>query len=727
MVNMSYKKQLIAVISLIILFILVHTLFISGKQTVSWDSLAYSLGLYHIKEVLQTGNMPGWNPYFNSGEPLYIYHYTYTSWQWFLFTGLDSILHIKPVILFNTYFIFLFIFYNIGCYLFFSKIFKDKRIALFCFTVSLYAVSFIMYFQEHTSLYISIYFPYIFYFFLEYIENRKKFSIIILCGLFGIASNSYIPHFFILPFIVFIISYLIFVKKDKHFLTPDKKIIIYGTVGFILFLISISPVLYVLHELRNFISPIRSGSDNILDTFIRITGHHQDYNSILTLLGIPQDNRMILYLGYIPLFLMIVGILKSKNRFHLSILTSAIIIFFISLGRNSFLYILINKYLPTFSVLRHYVALEIFMQFFLICLAGMGLEYILLSPRRITKHITKIIIIVSGSLLLFYTVLQYYLSAVNNSQIPIIMQITLFLISILALFLLVIRRTSRSYYFFFIILLLTSLTYQWYFGYIKFEENKYSNKYSVGRLELQKITSILDDNSPVSWNKTRNKSYGQILTVDGYNTFESGLKKYEYAFWEPINRNLLINKRYYELFPLFEKGYTDYFGVSSPKIFITKTFEILPEKDIIKTMENNYAIYIKEKKVYFAKEDIETTKSSNIFNFNNNIQKIIFSEPEIIQYNQNSIKLAVDSPVENAFLIYLQNYDNNWHAYINGKETRIYRVNYNFQAIHLAEGSNNIEFHFQSPYKYYFIAYIISAIITIICMCFYLIKRVLWV
>lgn len=946
------RKELAAVIALIALFLFVHRLFVTGQQTVSWDTMAWSLRLWSIKGVLQSGHLPGWNPYFNCGEPFYLYHYDML-WQWFLFVFLNYFWPIAPLTLFNLFFIFLFIFYNLGCYLFFQKIFEDKRVVLFCFAISLFATSFIMYFQEIALFYVSIYLPYLLYFFLEYAENKSYRNLIFIGGLVGMMSNCYLPQFPIIAFGVFLACYLAFMSKKCYSFQLDKETIVYTSAGVLLLLVIASPSMYVFSQLPDYVSPIRSGPPSAVPTYdVRVIGHHQEYSGILNLICL-HNTRGIMFIGILPLILAVIGALKSNNRFHLVILGSTIVIFFVSLGANSFFYILF-KCLPISSIIRQYLLFEIFAQMFIICLAGMGLEYILATRKERSVYLLILLLAISITVLLIRT-----LAEPDSCSLPAGMFPLFFCLSILAIYVLITYETRRSFYFFFTLFLLCSLSLQWYLGYRKFPQ--YRNSGDV--LETNKLVTLLGKDPDFSWKEQRERfsvdgtkhldrliellgiirgeieqfghcfessleeasrylhsyetcyifqsqgysptldrdslhfcanfleypppkptkiarailvaleprlekdsllfdrilhgnndlvedplhkflshfssdlyeldytlndvfdtllsgdmevaeakmkqiegeladlqerlknlctalhqdaetdalsaleqgfgqevarlhtvlqltvraskrlwSRGQITGIssrqrrnlilrildlecvrlrelkemvggrtlhvdDAYKTHEPALRGHELVYWEPIGRELLINKRYYKLYPLFREGYFNYFGVSSPKLFVTTHFTILPEEKIPDEMENNYKQWNETTKTVYLPEHEINERSLTAWQNRKVVddQRPICANPKAISYGPNHLRVYVNSPTE-AFLVYLQNYDRDWHAYINNKETKIYRANYSFQAIRIKQGENYVDFRFKSPYKYFFIMHLLGVTITLTLM-----------
>lgn len=217
---------------------------------------------------------------------------------------------------------------------------------------------------------------------------------------------------------------------------------------------------------------------------------------------------------------------------------------------------------------------------------------------------------------------------------------------------------------------------------------------------------------------------GRLLRVAGYKNFEPIFRGYELAFWEPIDEELLINKRYYWLYPLFRKRYLDYFGVSSPKLFVTDHFAILPEEKIQEEMDKNYKPRGETTRTIYLPEHEIDPESLRVWPNSKTVDDRWpdFLNPKVTSYSPNHLSIYVNAPTD-AFLVYLQNYHRGWRAYINGKETKIYRANYSFQAIRINQGENYVDFHFESPYYYYFIMHLLGVIITLTLMGIYSYKK----
>jgi uncharacterized membrane protein YfhO len=64
---------------------------------------------------------------------------------------------------------------------------------------------------------------------------------------------------------------------------------------------------------------------------------------------------------------------------------------------------------------------------------------------------------------------------------------------------------------------------------------------------------------------------------------------------------------------------------------------------------------------------------------------------EFISENNNRLRLQVMAP-ENGLLVLSDTYYPGWKAFVNGKETKIYKADYTFRAIPLNAGTHRVEF-----------------------------------
>jgi uncharacterized membrane protein YfhO len=69
----------------------------------------------------------------------------------------------------------------------------------------------------------------------------------------------------------------------------------------------------------------------------------------------------------------------------------------------------------------------------------------------------------------------------------------------------------------------------------------------------------------------------------------------------------------------------------------------------------------------------------------------------ITQKTSSTVTVKVHC-VANSLLVFTQNFYPGWRAFVNGKEVRILKANYTFQAIPISAGDHTIKFSFEVVY-----------------------------
>lgn len=89
--------------------------------------------------------------------------------------------------------------------------------------------------------------------------------------------------------------------------------------------------------------------------------------------------------------------------------------------------------------------------------------------------------------------------------------------------------------------------------------------------------------------------------------------------------------------------------------------------------------------------------------FSNTSDENLTSNINWIQDDGDYILLDTQSN-KSSLLVLTDRYDKDWHAFVDGKETEIYNVNYLFKAIELPEGNHTVEFRYKPITLYLFFA-----------------------
>jgi hypothetical protein len=87
----------------------------------------------------------------------------------------------------------------------------------------------------------------------------------------------------------------------------------------------------------------------------------------------------------------------------------------------------------------------------------------------------------------------------------------------------------------------------------------------------------------------------------------------------------------------------------------------------------------------------------------------------------NSFMAVINAPTD-GFLVRRENYHKGWRAFVDGKETKVYRANYAFQAIRVPSGKHTVVFQFKSIYPILFWFHIAVSAFSWICLNFYLFR-----
>ncbi len=121
-----------------------------------------------------------------------------------------------------------------------------------------------------------------------------------------------------------------------------------------------------------------------------------------------------------------------------------------------------------------------------------------------------------------------------------------------------------------------------------------------------------------------------------------------------------------------------------PRVFFVENVRVLPKKQVLSYMESpeflpSKEAVLEEHPAEYKADTTDTLKSSF----------------EFILKNVNSVKLKFNVS-KNCILVYSENFYPKWRAYIDGKETKIYRADYILRAIPVTKGTHTLTFRFNS-------------------------------
>jgi len=158
-------------------------------------------------------------------------------------------------------------------------------------------------------------------------------------------------------------------------------------------------------------------------------------------------------------------------------------------------------------------------------------------------------------------------------------------------------------------------------------------------------------------------------------------------------------------------------GAGGPTVYFTSEAEIVPKASSKEQFID--AVYAGtsvpdeegEKPVFFSEKDVDFTAPVPA--------EEAFGEWTIIfpaeRPDPNSVLARVNTP-RDGFFVRLENFHRGWKAFIDGKETRIYRANYAFQAIRVPKGEHELLFKFSTIYPWLFYTHVFC---VILCWCLF--------
>lgn len=146
-----------------------------------------------------------------------------------------------------------------------------------------------------------------------------------------------------------------------------------------------------------------------------------------------------------------------------------------------------------------------------------------------------------------------------------------------------------------------------------------------------------------------------------------------YPVWEDKERNVVVYKD--DQFELYKNTK----ALPRPALFY-KTEVMTNEKEMIKRIYSDNFDY---RNVLMLEENINTSLEEGVGN------------AKIISYTPNNIKIEANTNVP-ALLFLSDNFYPGWKAFVNGKETKIYRADYAFRAVVVPSGKLIIEFTYEN-------------------------------
>lgn len=456
------------------------------------------------------------------------------------------------------------------------------------------------------------------------------------------------------------------------------------------------------------------------------------------------------YVGIFPLILSIIALLHKRNRYTIFFACAAIIFMLFSFGRFGIFYPFLYYFVPGFNFFRVPGRFLFTYGFSIAMLAGIGISTLLNKKRpKFFIYFSRSLIILflislSFSLFIHFNKVNFidFLNskgyALENNLDGIYSLIkkdieTLTLLLFLSYLLLKGAKKLLSKSVFFILAFFLILFDLWIFDF-KFYATKNPKEIFINSSEINQILKDketfrvfdLQGNSIslVGRNLIESLTGFDALYLSSYRNFlwlsgDHPDTPYESFFTFNSIRNLNILKLLNTKYILSDESNFafDMNGVEKVTPNLYRIRETLPRAFIVP----NATIAKSQKETIKLLTDPEFNPKKNIIlDRNPNVplkNPSSFTPVKIIKGNPNSLKLnpSLDAP---GFLVLSEIWYPGWKAYVNNKQTEIYKTNYIFRSIYLDKGQKDIVFIFD-PWTYK-IGMAIS-IFTFIVLLFYLI------
>ncbi len=669
------------------------------KEKYLWDDILYQWYpfLTYLKESIKNFKLPIWNPYVFSGMPFLndiqsqvFYPLNYL----FLFLNLFLKLtyyQVELIVLSHIFLIFLFSF------ILFKSLKIDEKIA---FLSSLF-LTFSSFVTLRTiqlgPLAVFTYFPIITYFFFKFLKEDKISKNAIYGGIiFGISFFAGYPQFslfLIYNLLLYFLLNILINKKFNYF--QFINLFIFFLVGFLIAMIQFYPSYkYLPFTVRKRLT-FEEASDGslsflqLINIFIpkffgSVSGEGTDtifywlypYGHYYWETGI--------YLGILPFFLSIYGLVYSKRKEKYLFFIPAILSLLFAFGKNFFLYNLLFNILPGLKQFRFPSRFLAIYTFNMVILSAFGIEALLKERER--KNFYKFLILFAFfSILLFLFFKEkipdrFYKNCENQFFIYL-----LFLILTIFIFFI---RTKK------IIPYLVAIGLIGYFDLFIFG-NKFS-KSPISDEDYYPYTSLVRE-----LQKEREKEFFRINSrEDSYMI----LKRNEGCLWklELLEGYTPLNLHNFATFHIKKDRKNQLLNVK---------YEIKVDKEKMELIKREN--YLERARLYYdyvvINDDNEILKvldsdTFNIYeklilkkvipNFNKVTEKEkIRNSIKILKYDIDEILIEAETNYP-AILLLSEIYYPEWEVTVDNKKEEVYEANYLLRAVPIGEGKHLVKFYY---------------------------------
>lgn len=656
---------------------------ISLRNCLKWDFIDLSMPWrFFIGENIQNGFLPLWVPYSKLGFPLYFDPQTWYPISWFI--GLTTGYNVFVI---QAEFVFHIFLAGIGMYIFSKHFTDDKKLSLLAAVVFMLSGFFVSNAQHLGWMVSGAWVPFVLNSYLNIYKKKKILPVLSFSlFLFLLFTGGYFPFTIISIYIaagIFIYKTILFLRNKQY--SKIKTNIFRHILSLIIFISVSLVVLLSLNETKNYIGRGRGLS------LEQVLQHSLEPQSFITF-AFPfasmfggtdfwgSDISVInSYFGLIPFLILIFGLFIRKSKIEFTFLILGILAFMITLGNVLPIRKIFYYTLPFFKYFRFPSLFRYFGIFAFIIFSILTLKKVL-SDKKLVQCFKFYLFFVSSVL---FTVLLYLflnISSINISlenwfeyiktisfKETIIIQGTIHFIFLLALLYVLFLKKEVAFKFNIISgLIIINMI-------ISIQLNAPRTIFSdISAKELQKNLDKLPSGFPIPdinqkiIDSKNMKSFSPVwrnLNFFYKNPSHKGYGPYQLNNFTNLERSGLLNEL-----------------ISNPILYFAKNFHpITGALDTAFIKKNSDGIVLTDN------YDLISAK----------LEKNIGDKIIINSFTPKSIEAKIICK-EETFIVFEQNYKNDWQAYVDNEKVKIHLVNISLQGIRVPKGSHTIKFSFEN-------------------------------
>jgi len=689
---------------------------VTRRYMLSHDSVTYFGIFKFFSESIYNGNWPFWNPYTHTGEPFY-YNYVHIGHlNPIALTGIfvGRLVGLDSLSLYHWCFIGRLFFMVFGAYLCLRRFFKRTFTKITLFVVIAFSTPSVMSLRVEAVPLAFYLIPWIFLFMFRIFEKESKFNWIVLAAFLGLSFYHYEVVYGIFFFFIFLLTLLINRREDfKALFSIFRRQNLKVMLLFILIIIFLSsPICTILlFDVDNIFLAVRRLDGTTKGLFLsmeeltqagifwRSAADPRDFLGLINPFssyafmrgwygGVEAARKLtassFMYIGILPFFLAVYGIIFGKNKYKLNFLILMIVMAGMMMGTKSMVYRVFVFVCPFMRFTRHP---GFFCTFFLMTLfyfAGLGLDSALdrYKRRRIQfktegeKHRFVSVKLAGKTMFLFFA-LFFCLYCFRGRIGPDIRYLVIFYGLCIFFFLLLARAMSIARFgkMILIVFVITDLLI-----------------YNCSNRPLMLMKRII----PFS-------------TVAQKPVF-SARRVSNVAYWTPIPRykSVLFRKHAIEKnFNTMQSSFVELknfnkltyipdnnlraiAGVSQPIIeFYQKALPYRDEHFNMYFMNSAAEGVLRE--VLFI-NDVAAVDRDLLWDARvDSVPNDDLPRYKMLKYSPSDIEIETQTQ-RKSFLYFSDGYDNYWKAYVDSKPVTLYRANINFKAVIVPPGEHTVRF-----------------------------------